>query len=381
MAANEALPRVAQGTSAPQRVPVSIEEWASTQAARIIEASRGNNAQSPLTLRQRATLGGSGPRVPLSIPLDGADADADDDAAGTVRRRVVLRPRAGEPEDEEVEEGKPARWRPRRDSLKRREALLKGKEGSRRRQRWENDRLLSNPHAQPPLPSDWQVQPTYPRLPTVPYYLAPLWDGEMGRRAAKRRDDEEKSRRNTAAAQSSAVPRDLKETLKRRKAAKGLLRDLEEDVREWVIAALGNAALDGKALERDGEEVFSSEDEEIVFVGRNGSMRDGRGAGRKKSDSRLDDEAGRLVAEMEKLVLDSPAEDKGASFARWLVHTIASYYGLRAWSVTVGDPARREAYVGISAETIPTARTGSKVTGMELESIGSSLPRPLWGMV
>ena len=32
----------------------------------------------------------------------------------------------------------------RRDSLKRREALLKGKEGSRRRQRWENGTCLSS---------------------------------------------------------------------------------------------------------------------------------------------------------------------------------------------------------------------------------------------
>lgn len=36
---------------------------------------------------------------------------------------------------------KPRREILQRDSLKRREALLKGKEGSRRRQRWENGRL------------------------------------------------------------------------------------------------------------------------------------------------------------------------------------------------------------------------------------------------
>ena len=31
---------------------------------------------------------------------------------------------------------------------------------------------------------------------------------------------------------------------------------------------------------------------------------------------------------------------------RWLVHSIATYYDLRTWSVTVGDPARREAMSG-----------------------------------
>ena len=54
---------------------------------------------------------------------------------------------------------------------------------------------------------------------------------------------------------------------------------------------------------------------------------------------------------------------------RWLVHSIASYYGLHTWSITVGDPARREAYVGIPHRGIdgplsPVLRA-----------------RPLWGMV
>lgn len=56
---------------------------------------------------------------------------------------------------------------------------------------------------------------------------------------------------------------------------------------------------------------------------------------------------------------------------RWLVHSIGSYYGLRTWSVTVGDPARREAYVGIKQ-----MRTGNRPV-----SAGGELPRPLWNMV
>ena len=56
---------------------------------------------------------------------------------------------------------------------------------------------------------------------------------------------------------------------------------------------------------------------------------------------------------------------------RWLVHSIATYYGLRTWSVTVGDPARREAYVGIKQ----TKASGRPVT------FSDGLPRPLWGLV
>jgi hypothetical protein len=52
------------------------------------------------------------PGVTLSIPLDART----ENASGDAKRKEPLR----------------------RDSLKRREALLKGKEGSRRRQRWEN---------------------------------------------------------------------------------------------------------------------------------------------------------------------------------------------------------------------------------------------------
>lgn len=55
-------------------------------------------------------------------------------------------------------------------------------------------------------------------------------------------------------------------------------------------------------------------------------------------------------------------------FRRWLVHNIATYYGLRTWSVTVGDPARREAYVGIYEKK-------------STPSLSYGLPRPLWGMI
>ena len=59
-------------------------------------------------------------------------------------------------------------------------------------------------------------------------------------------------------------------------------------------------------------------------------------------------------------------------FRRWLVHSIATYYDLRTWSITVSDPARREAYVGIKLKARRAAGEGAS---------GVGLPRPLWGMV
>ena len=66
-------------------------------------------------------------------------------------------------------------------------------------------------------------------------------------------------------------------------------------------------------------------------------------------------------------------------FRRWLVHSIASYYGLKTWSVTVGDPARREAYVGINDD----AKMKGFVSGPNalVSDAGGLLPRPLWGLV
>ncbi|KAI9677736.1 MAG: Dihydroorotate dehydrogenase (quinone), mitochondrial [Trizodia sp. TS-e1964] len=254
----------------------------------------------------------------LSISLDevassavtkpGAD-DQGPAAAGERRRREPLR----------------------RDSMKRREALLKGKEGSRRRQRWENDRLLNNPHAQPPLPCDWEVHPTHP-VRHVPYYLAALWD-EVSQRANKESSKKSKAK-DTPAPAAERVPREIREKLKRARGAKGLLQDLEEEVRCFIAKWEERE----RTLERERASTpdLDSEDEEIVFIGRNCQMSDMRPPQPRKNELKRD-----------KLVFDSLADDHGASFGRWLVHSIGSYYGLPTWSVTVGDPARRVAYVGI----------------------------------
>lgn len=66
-----------------------------------------------------------GTGTPLAIPID------DNEQATSTTRTVTFT-------DANVRVETPRRPSSRRDSLKRREALLKGKEGSRQRRRWEN---------------------------------------------------------------------------------------------------------------------------------------------------------------------------------------------------------------------------------------------------
>jgi hypothetical protein len=168
------------------------------------------------------------------------------------------------------------------------------------------DRLLHVPNAQPPLPSDWEVHPTYP-VHTVPYYLAPLWESGVRHRAeeiaaAKKLSSTKKAGFQTDE-QKGRVPAELKQKLKKSKGAKSLLQDLEEEVRTFVREweRKERSLKEGKEEDAEGFEL-DSEDEEIVFVGRNGTMSDEQ---RKMVEEEL---------EREKLVFDSLADDHGASF-------------------------------------------------------------------
>ena len=329
-----------------------VEAWSASQVSHVADVLSATSISSPQSART----------VTLDIPLNdpgsvGAEAPREkQEAVHTVyKRRAPIR----------------------RDSLNRREALLKGKEGSRRRQRWENDRLLSNPHAEPPLPSDWEVRPTYP-VQSVPYFLAPLWDARYAREAADRHQRSVAAEKPVSKEEAAAqrVKQELRAKLKKSRGAKGLLQDLEEEVRGFVVRWEEKA----RQLEKEGLiETSDSEDEEIVFVGRNGSMSDER---RKQKDE--------LELEKDKLIFKSLVDDHGASFGyallstackhvcmtdlsrrRYLVHSIAQYYGLKTWSITTGDPARREAYVGL--KTDPKTRRPSLTR--------SEMPRPLYALV
>lgn len=267
-----------------------VEAWTVSQVADALSrASISAPSAQPI---RRAT-------VTIDIPLD------DDAAQEEVPRR---RPEA-------VHTVYKRREPIRRDSLKRREALLKGKEGSRQRRRWENDRLLNNPHAEPPLPSDWEVRPTYPVRQT-PYSIAPLWEAEYARLAKERQKRAEKAKVPACKQDAAAakVKQELKAKLKKSKGAKCLLQDLEEEVRGFVMQWEEKQ----KELEHDGLiDPSSSEDEEIVFVGRNGAM----------SDERRREKQAHTLAK-DKLIFQGLLDDHGSAFGRYLVHAIAAYVSI-----------------------------------------------------
>jgi hypothetical protein len=204
------------------------------------------------------------------------------------------------------------------------------------------------------MPKDWEVHPTY-RIRNVPYYLAPLWDAGLKRQSTERKIASTAAQNATKTVANKptvpgVVPKELREKLKRSRGAKGLLMDLEGEVRKFV------AEWEEKEREAEAEGIPAdpdSEDDEIVFVGRNGQMKE------------------RERAKRELMLFETPEDDNGGTFGRWLVHHIGVYYGLTTWSVTVGTPARREAYIGLKE---PKLKTGGR-------PMYNPMPQPLWGLV
>jgi hypothetical protein len=225
------------------------------------------------------------------------------------------------------------------------------------------DHLLHVPNAQPPLPCDWEVRPTYP-VHRVPYYLAPLWDAGVKHRAEeiaaqKKRDLNE--RKGIQEGGKGRVPQELRQKLKKSKGAKTLLQELEEEVRRFVRDfERKEREREDKAEASDAE--LDSEDEEIVFIGR-----DKNGQGITMSDEQKETVEQEL--ERERKVYEGSESTPGGSFARWLVHNIATYYGLNSRSVTVGQ--WRQSYVGIKEMKDSRCISG----------VPTDLPTPLWGMI
>ncbi|KAF2151027.1 hypothetical protein K461DRAFT_269322 [Myriangium duriaei CBS 260.36] len=316
----------------------AVESWTLDQTAHLL--ARTSISGSGFTSRPAPPATPPsiprGTSLPIAIPLD-----------APTPRHLAWTPNGAPPapaKDDKVHTVYRRRSPIQRDSLARREALLRGKEGSRRRQRWENDRLLGVPGAVAAQPEDWAVPAWEPRddYRPVPYFLAPLWEGKYASLYQERLKKGEAEGK-----EKEKVARELRARMKKARGARGLLQDLEEEVRDFLTQ------MEKKRRERveEGLGDVDESDEEIVFVGRNGAM----------SDAKTEDK------KMEKLIFQSLERDHGAAFGRWLVHSIADYYGLDTWSVTTGNPARREAYVGLKAG--PGA------------SDGIELPRPLWVLV
>ncbi|TQS32970.1 hypothetical protein Golomagni_06699 [Golovinomyces magnicellulatus] len=237
-----------------------------------------------------------GTGTPLSIPID--------DRARTIRTPT------GEMKTVQFDRGTPSpplvprRPPSRRDSMVKREALLKGKEGSRQRRRWENDRLVGVPNAQPPQPTDWEIKPTHP-VRRMPYQLAQFWDRGVRQLVEDKTSRLQATRKKQQLQSGSAtglgvgeVPRDLRESAKRSPVVKSWVRALEEPVRQFIYDEKGSPGDEIK------DEELDSEDEEIVFVGR-------AAAKHKTRMVRTDAENGSANSGM---VFDSFGDDESASY-------------------------------------------------------------------
>jgi hypothetical protein len=84
---------------------------------------------------------------------------------------------------------------------------------------------------------DWEVRPVYP-IRVVPYALAALWDArqeEQQRRAARRTSIIKDSiAKKETVITAGRVPRSLRVKLKHSQGAKGLLQELEGEVRKFI---------------------------------------------------------------------------------------------------------------------------------------------------
>lgn len=237
-----------------------------------------------------------------------------------------------------------------REKAKRREQAERGKEGSRRRQRWENDRLIGVPGAQPPKDEDWEVRRIGP-VRKVQYWLI---DGQ-------KLDTFGQSTKSEKKPVKPEIPSDLKKRCRRKKAAKDLLKSLEEEVRgfvaEWAAESASTPTPVAPAPTKSivSDDVSSDSEEEIVFVGRDLSARTAREESEK---------AERAAAEAEKLKLaQKPVTkqiDAVAPLARYFVHVLATYYGLKSWSVD-GKDKKRIPVIGVKAPVVGACHVPHKM--------------------
>jgi hypothetical protein len=132
-------PRPAAQSTLTTQQTLAISAWTEQAAASLqnLNISQEASARETDAAASRPVVAGTvlqGTSVSLTIPLD--------DHPPTTEGRPALRARIADGVDEERPQRVSLTYRrrepSRRYSLKRREALLKGKEVSRRRQRWEN---------------------------------------------------------------------------------------------------------------------------------------------------------------------------------------------------------------------------------------------------
>ena len=150
--------------------------------------------------------------------------------------------------------------------------------------------------------------PTHTRHEPMPYFLAPLWDKHYAHldRAPKQGQDAKSERYH--------IPKELRLKLKHARAARGMLQDLEEDIRQFIERWNQRQLV----RQKDGlADAPSSSDEdsedEVVFVGRNGQTHDSPDR-RTKLQSMRETMSSYNERDGEKMVFESLVDDRAAGF-------------------------------------------------------------------
>jgi hypothetical protein len=173
------------------------------------------------------------------------------------------------------------------------------------------------PNAQPPEPRDWEVRATH-TVHHIPYQLAQFWDvgvrqrveDKTARLAAQRKKQQLKSGSATGLG-AGEVPRDLRESAKRSPVVRSWVRALEEPVRGYLRARADEREQD--LLDDSAAGEMDSDDEEIVFVGRSGAMRELNGKGGAGGWKRAHREVSHETVDSG-MVFDSFGEGEGAAY-------------------------------------------------------------------
>lgn len=146
------------------------------------------------------------------------------------------------------------------------------------------DRLVGVPNVQPPAAADWEVRPTHP-VQRVPYQLAHFWDRGVRQRVEEKTTKLQAVRKKQQLKTGSAtglgvgeVPRDLREIAKRTPAIRSWVHAIEDPVRQFLFEEQ-DRRLESARRQRGSDEIsneseLDSDDEEIVFVGRDSAMRE-----------------------------------------------------------------------------------------------------------
>ena len=147
----------------------------------------------------------------------------------------------------------------------------------------------------------------------MPYYLAPLWDAHYAAKEQvrlSRRKGHAQSEPDRTPADMHPIPKELRMRLKHARAAKGLLQDLEEEIRSFVQKWNEKQMTESSKAEerkREIEDTDSSEDDEdeVGFVGRKNT--------KPPSEAQIP-ASGADENNGQKLVFESSADDQGAGF-------------------------------------------------------------------